>query len=100
MTISVGIVGVGDMGSELVPHLVADGHAVTAFDVDPARLEAAVAAGAQRSLSPYDAAAHADVLLSLVMSEDIPAAHFGAQGILAGLRPAPCSSSARRPRRR
>jgi 3-hydroxyisobutyrate dehydrogenase len=87
MTISVGIVGVGDMGSELVPHLVADGYSVTAFDVDPVRLDAAVAAGAQRAVSPYDAAARTDVVLSLVMSEDIPAAHFGDQGILAGLRP-------------
>ncbi|WP_173008282.1 NAD(P)-dependent oxidoreductase [Mycolicibacterium sp. P1-18] len=87
MTISVGIVGVGDMGSEMVPHLVADGYAVTSFDVDPARLEAAVAAGAQRSASPYDAASKADVVLSFVMSQDIPAAHLGEQGILAGLRP-------------
>ena len=61
MTISVGIVGVGDMGSELVPHLVADGYSVTAFDVDPVRLDAAVAAGAQRAVSPYDAAARTDV---------------------------------------
>jgi 3-hydroxyisobutyrate dehydrogenase len=87
MTISVGIVGVGDMGAEMVPHLVSDGYSVAAYDVDPARLAAAVAAGAERATSPSDAASKADVVLSLVMSEDIPATHFGDQGILAGLRP-------------
>ena len=28
----IGMVGVGDMGSEMVPHLVAEGHQVWAFD--------------------------------------------------------------------
>lgn len=83
----IGMVGVGDMGSEMVPHLVADGHQVWAFDPDPARLKAAVAHGARAAVSPADAARRSDVLLSMVMSEDIPAAHFGADGVLAGLRP-------------
>jgi 3-hydroxyisobutyrate dehydrogenase len=56
MAISVGIVGVGDMGAEMVPHLVSDGYSVAAYDVDPARLAAAVAAGAERATSPSDAA--------------------------------------------
>lgn len=43
---SIGIVGVGDMGSEMVPHLVAAGHTGCAFDPDRAWLTAAVAAGA------------------------------------------------------
>lgn len=83
----IGMVGVGDMGSEMVPHLVADGHQVWAYDPDPERLKAAVADGARAAVSPADAARRSDVLLSLVMSDDIPAAHFGADGILAGLRP-------------
>lgn len=84
---SIGMVGVGDMGSEMVPHLVAQGHQVWAFDPDPERLNAAVAAGARAAVSPADAARHSEVSLSLVMSDDIPAAHFGSDGILAGLRP-------------
>lgn len=84
---SIGMVGVGDMGSEMVPHLVAEGHQVWAFDPDQERLNAAVAAGARAAVSPADAARHSEVSLSLVMSDDIPAAHFGSDGILAGLRP-------------
>jgi 3-hydroxyisobutyrate dehydrogenase len=83
----IGMVGVGDMGSEMVPHLVAEGHQVWAFDPDPERLKAAVGDGAMAAVSPADAARRSEVTLSLVMSEDIPAAHFGADGILAGLRP-------------
>ena len=84
---SVGMVGVGDMGSEMVPHLIAEGHQIWAFDTDPERLRAAVTHGARAAESPSDAARHAEVTLSMVMSEDIPVAHFGADGILAGLRP-------------
>jgi 3-hydroxyisobutyrate dehydrogenase len=84
---SVGVVGVGDMGSEMVAHLVADGHRVWAYDPNPERMKAAEADGARAASSPADAAHHADVVLSLVMSDDIPAAHSGPDGILAGLRP-------------
>lgn len=87
MAIKIGVVGVGDMGSEMVPHLIADGYPVSVYDADPARLATAVAAGAHGAASPRGVAEGADVVLSLVMSEDIPAAHLGEQGILAGLRP-------------
>ena len=83
----IGMVGVGDMGSEMVPHLVAEGHQVWAYDPDPDRLKVAVADGARAAASPADAARRSEVSLSLVMSEDIAAAHFGVDGILAGLRP-------------
>lgn len=83
----IGMVGVGNMGSEMVPHLVAEGHQVWAYDPDPDRLKVAVADGARAAASPADAARRSEVSLSLVMSEDIAAAHFGMDGILAGLRP-------------
>ncbi|BBY27598.1 NAD(P)-dependent oxidoreductase [Mycolicibacterium sediminis] len=85
-SVTVGIVGVGDMGSEMVPHLVAAGHPVVAYDRDAGRLDAAVAAGAKAAGTAAEAAERADVVVSLVMSQDIPAAHFGSEGILAGLR--------------
>jgi 3-hydroxyisobutyrate dehydrogenase len=75
------------MGSEMVSHLVAEGHQVWAYDPDPDRLKVAVADGARAAASPADAARRSEVSLSLVMSEDIAAAHFGVDGILAGLRP-------------
>ena len=37
----IGVVGVGEMGSAIAGHLQRKGHDVFAFDVDPARLNAA-----------------------------------------------------------
>lgn len=85
--VTVGLVGVGDMGAQMVPHLVAAGFDVTAFDIDQTRREAALAAGARIADSPAAVAETADVVITLVMSDDIPAAHFGEHGVLAGLRP-------------
>jgi 3-hydroxyisobutyrate dehydrogenase len=48
---SVAVVGVGDMGSEMIPHLVAARFDVTAYDVNRERLEAAATNGAIRRLS-------------------------------------------------
>jgi 3-hydroxyisobutyrate dehydrogenase len=85
--VSVAVVGVGDMGSEMIPHLVAARFEVTAYDIDRRKLEAAAAHGARPSDSPAAAARRADVVLSLVMSADIEPAHLGQNGILAGLQP-------------
>jgi 3-hydroxyisobutyrate dehydrogenase len=85
--ISVALVGIGDMGSEMIPHLLAARFNVTAYDVNRGRLEAAVDRGARPADSPAAAARESDVVLSLVMSADIDSAHLGGNGILAGLKP-------------
>lgn len=85
--VNVALIGVGDMGAPMLSRLLAAGFDVTAHDIDPVRRQAAVTAGATAADSPAAAAAAADVVLSLVMSDDIAAAHFGDDGVLAGLRP-------------
>jgi 3-hydroxyisobutyrate dehydrogenase len=85
--VSVAVVGVGDMGSEMIPHLLAARFDVTAYDINRGRLKAAVDHGARPSDSPAAAAQEANVVLSLVMSADIQSAHLGEDGILAGLQP-------------
>lgn len=84
---TVGFVGLGDMGSKMVPHLLASGQRVVAYDVIDTRLAAMVALGAEAATSPAGAARDADVVISAVMSGDITTAHLGPDGILAGLRP-------------
>jgi 3-hydroxyisobutyrate dehydrogenase len=59
----IGFVGVGDMGGPMVGHLVDAGHDVTAFDIDDARLDTAVADGAARGESAAAVAADADVVI-------------------------------------
>jgi 3-hydroxyisobutyrate dehydrogenase len=84
---TVGFVGLGDMGSRMVPHLLDASHRVIVFDVMPDRIDAITALGAIAAGSPAAAANEADVVISAVMSADIPAAHLGPKGILAGMRP-------------
>jgi 3-hydroxyisobutyrate dehydrogenase len=60
--VSVAVVGVGDMGSEMIPHLLAARFEVTAYDVNPGKLKAAADHGAKSSDSPAAAAREADVV--------------------------------------
>jgi 3-hydroxyisobutyrate dehydrogenase len=84
---TVGFVGLGDMGSRMVPHLLRANHRVIVFDVMRDRLDAMTALGAVAADSAAAAVRDADVAISAVMSADIPAAHLGPRGILAGMRP-------------
>jgi 3-hydroxyisobutyrate dehydrogenase len=83
---TVGFVGLGDIGSRMVPHVLRANHRVIAFDVMRNRLAAMTALGAVAAESAAAAARDADVVISAVMSADIPAAHLGRLGILAGMR--------------
>ncbi|WP_433207245.1 NAD(P)-dependent oxidoreductase [Nocardia sp. CA-107356] len=85
--VKIGVIGVGDMGAEIVPHLVSVGNEVAAFDARNERTLRAESAGARAAASPAEAASGADVVLGLVMSSDIPAAYFGPEGLLSGVRP-------------
>lgn len=83
----VGFVGLGDMGSRMVPHLLESGHQVVVFDIRQDRVDPITALGAVAADSPAAVARDTDVTISAVMSDDIPAAHWGEDGILAGMRP-------------
>jgi 3-hydroxyisobutyrate dehydrogenase-like beta-hydroxyacid dehydrogenase len=83
-----GYVGVGLMGLPMVKHLLPRGYAVKAYDIVPAQIEAARAAGAQPAASPADAATGVDfVLLNLPTNEAVERAVFGADGVATALRP-------------
>lgn len=84
---TVGFVGLGDMGSRMVPHLLRSNHRTVVFDVVEDRIDAMTALGAVAADSPAAAARDAEVVISAVMSADIPAAHLGQDGILTGMRP-------------
>jgi 3-hydroxyisobutyrate dehydrogenase len=78
----VAYVGVGLMGLPMVKRLVSLGYAVVAYDIVPARIDAALAAGASAAASPGDAARQADViLLNLPTTEAVEAAVFGDRGV-------------------
>ncbi len=82
-----GYVGVGLMGLPMVKRLVSLGYPVRAYDIVPAQVEAARAAGATPAASPADAAAAADlVLLNLPTTEAVERAVFGENGVSAAVR--------------
>lgn len=61
-----GFIGLGNIGGAVCANLVTDGHRVTVFDVDGARVEALAAQGAHPARSPADVAAASEwTLLSL-----------------------------------
>lgn len=59
----IGFVGVGLMGGWLSRHLLAAGYSVIAHDLDPAKVDAVVEAGATRVASPDQIAAQVDVII-------------------------------------
>ena len=81
------VVGFGDMGEQMVPHLLQAGYEVRVGEVDEGRRKRAAATGATALDTAAAAAAGADAVLVLVMSDDVRAACLGQTGVFAGARP-------------
>jgi 3-hydroxyisobutyrate dehydrogenase len=83
----VGFIGLGLMGRPMAANLLKAGFSVTSWNRTATRTEALVALGAQAAKSPREAAAAADVLITMV--SDPPALEqvlWGEQGAFDGLR--------------
>ncbi|MFQ5830057.1 MAG: NAD(P)-dependent oxidoreductase [Candidatus Methylomirabilia bacterium] len=84
---TVGFVGLGAMGSRMVPRLLGAGHHVIGYNRTRAKAELLIAAGMRVAESPRAAAEASDVVLSMVSdNEALRAVALGPEGILAGLR--------------
>lgn len=79
---NVGWVGVGKMGLPMASHLLAAGHAVTAFDSAASAVDAIVARGARSAESPAAAARDAEVVFSSI--PDDAALRSVVQGVFDG----------------
>jgi 3-hydroxyisobutyrate dehydrogenase-like beta-hydroxyacid dehydrogenase len=83
-----GWIGVGKMGLPMASHLLAAGHAVTACDLVPALVEAAVGRGARAAPTPAAAAREAEVVFSSIPDDNaLRAVALAEHGVLAGARP-------------
>jgi len=79
----IGFIGTGTMGLPMVANLVAKGFAVTAYDVVPPALDAAVARGAARAGSPTEAAAAGELIITMLPSSaNVEAVYLSAGGII------------------
>lgn len=83
-----GFVGLGDMGSGIVPRLLAAGHDVSGWNRTPAKAEPLVAAGMRWADTPREVAAASEVVFSCVTdAAAVRAVALGPDGVIAGLRP-------------
>lgn len=84
----VGFVGLGMMGNPMARRIIDAGFTVVAYDIEPSRLQAVVAAGATSADSARDVAARSDIVLtSLPSLEACEATYLGPEGLLRGAAP-------------
>lgn len=79
----IAFIGLGNMGGPMAANLVKAGHALRVFDLVPAALEAAVAAGAYAGTSAIDTLEGAEVVISMLpASRHVEGLYLGEDGIL------------------
>src|SRR5580700_2507444 len=84
---SLGFVGLGVMGGELVNRLISKGHTVTGYNRTKSKAEWLIKAGMKWADSPRAVTTSADIVFSVVTnSAALEAIIEGPEGILAGLR--------------
>ncbi len=84
----IGFVGLGIMGQPMVGNLLKAGYKVFAYDVMEALVERAVAIGAVRAGNPGDAAARAEMVITMLPETSIvEKVILGEDGVVSGLQP-------------
>ena len=80
---SVGFIGIGTMGREMVRNLLKAGHPVRAFDLTEAAVADVVKDGAVRAENPADAAGDADIVITMLPdTPHVEAVVYGEHGLL------------------
>lgn len=84
----IGFIGTGTMGQPMVNNLIKKGHAVVAYDVVPAALDAAVKLGAVKVGSSAEVAKSAEMVVTMLPSAShVLSAYLGPGGVLEGIAP-------------
>jgi 3-hydroxyisobutyrate dehydrogenase len=84
----IGWIGLGLMGSRMLPHLMDAGHPAVIHARSDAAAAPFVARGATLAADPAEVAAASDVAITIVsMPADVEEVHLGSRGLLAGARP-------------
>ncbi len=80
---TIGLIGMGHMGSHMAPRLISAGYHLTVYD--RTREKAQAIAGATVAETPEEAAAHSDMVISIVTNDPaLEEVMFGPNGVLAG----------------
>ena len=84
---TVGVVGLGAMGSRIARRLGNAGHELVVWNRDPAKAESLVAAGALAAKTPADAARRAEAVITMVADpRALVDVTEGTDGVVGGLR--------------
>ena len=88
MTVSVGFIGVGNMGNPMAANVVKAGFPMTVFDLNAKAMENLIAAGAKAAGSARDVVDAAEIVLtSLPASPDVEATYLEPGGLVDRARP-------------
>ncbi|WOB51981.1 3-hydroxyisobutyrate dehydrogenase [Xanthomonas hydrangeae] len=80
----IAFIGLGNMGGPMAANLIKAGHQLRVFDLVPAALDTAAAAGAHAASSAHDTLADAEIVISMLpASRHVEGLYFGEAGILA-----------------
>jgi 3-hydroxyisobutyrate dehydrogenase-like beta-hydroxyacid dehydrogenase len=83
----IGFAGLGDMGSLIVPRLMAAGHDVIGWNRTRSKADALIAQGMRFADTPADAAREVDIMFSIVTDgAAVTEVALGPQGVRSGLR--------------
>ncbi|OGA45287.1 MAG: hypothetical protein A3F74_09475 [Betaproteobacteria bacterium RIFCSPLOWO2_12_FULL_62_58] len=84
---NIGFVGLGAMGAEIVPRLIAGGHTVTGWNRTKAKAEPLFRLGMRWADTPRDVAGGSEAVFSIVTdAAAVRSVALGESGIIAGLR--------------
>jgi 3-hydroxyisobutyrate dehydrogenase-like beta-hydroxyacid dehydrogenase len=84
---NVGFIGLGDMGSGIVPRLIAAGYNVTGWNRSPGKNDELIEMGMAWGETPAAVAANSEIILSCVTDADaIKAVALGDNGVIEGIR--------------
>ncbi|QEX16422.1 3-hydroxyisobutyrate dehydrogenase [Hypericibacter terrae] len=85
---SIGFIGTGNMGGPMARNLLKSGFKLHAFDVVASSLKAIVDAGAEAAGSAVEAAATADIVITMLPAgKHVASVYLGDEGIIAATRP-------------
>lgn len=88
MNPTIAFIGLGNMGGPMALNLLKAGFALTVFDLSPTALQSAQAAGAKVAATAAEAAANADIVVSMLpASAHVEALYLGSGGVLQAVKP-------------
>ena len=88
MNPKIAFIGLGNMGGPMALNLLKAGFALTVFDLSPTALQSAQAAGAKVAATAAEAAAEAEIVVSMLpASAHVEALYLGSGGVLQAVQP-------------